>query len=73
MHRPGAVQPLSYCSSSSISPDSSIWNRDQWYEIRVFGTYWFVLVCTKYILVRNAENGDTYQYVLVCTQYVQVL
>ncbi len=42
-----------------------IWNRDRWYEIRVFGTYMYVPVCTEYILVRNAEN-DTYQYVLVC-------
>jgi hypothetical protein len=49
-----------------------IWNRDQWYKIRVFGTYMYVPVCTKYILVHNAENG-TYQYELVCTQYVQVL
>ncbi len=52
--------------------ENIIWNRDQWYEIRVFGTYRYIPVCTEYILVRSAENG-TYQYVLVCTQYVQVL
>ncbi len=57
---------------SFIKYHSLIWNRDQWYEIRDFGTYRYVPVCTEYILVRNAENG-TYQYVLVCTQYVQVL
>jgi hypothetical protein len=34
--------------------------------------YRYVPVCTKYILVRNVENG-TYQYVLVCTKYVQEL
>ncbi len=52
--------------------NAHIWNRDRLYEIMVFGTYWYVPVCTEYIPVRNAENG-TYQYVLVCTQYVQVL
>ncbi len=41
----------------------SIWNRDRLYEIMDFGTYMYVLVCTEYIPVRNAENG-TYMYVL---------
>ncbi len=49
-----------------------IWNRDRLYEIMDFGTYMYVLVCTEYIPVRNAENG-TYLYVMVCTEFVQVL
>jgi len=49
-----------------------IWNRDRLYEIMDFGTYMYVLVCTEYIPVRNAENG-TYMYVPVCTEFVQVL
>jgi hypothetical protein len=49
----------------------SIWNRDRLYEIMDFGTYMYVLVCTKYIPVRNAENG-TYMYVPVCTEFEQV-
>jgi hypothetical protein len=48
------------------------WNRDRLYEIMDFGTYMYVLVCTEYIPVRNAENG-TYRYVPVCTEFVQVL
>jgi hypothetical protein len=51
---------------------SIIWNRDRLYEIMDFGTYMYVLVCTEYIPVRNAENG-TYMYVPVCTEFVQVL
>ncbi len=42
-------------------------NRDQWYEIRVFGTYQYEPVCTEYILVHNAEHWHgtlAYQYVL---------
>ena len=41
------------------------------YDITVFGTYWYVPVCTEYILVRNAENG-TYQYVPFLWQYILV-
>jgi hypothetical protein len=37
--------------------NSHIWNPDRLYEIRVFGTYLYVLVCIENMLVRNAENG----------------
>jgi hypothetical protein len=54
-------------------PVTYIWNRDLLYEIMDFGTYVYVLVCTEYTPVRNAENG-TYMYVPVCTQaeFVQI-
>jgi hypothetical protein len=51
---------------------SIIWNRDRLYEIMDFCTYMYVLVCTEYIPVRNAENG-TYRYVIVCTMFEQVI
>ncbi len=61
-------------SDSPSRNDLVIWNRDRLYEIMDFGTYMYVLVCTEYIPVRNAENG-TYWYVPVCTEFkfVQVL
>jgi hypothetical protein len=34
---------------------AAIWNPDQWYEIRGFGTYRYVLVCTS-----------MYWYTIVC-------
>jgi hypothetical protein len=50
---------------TSISKSGKVPDGDQWYEIRVFGTYWYVPDCTEYILVRNAENGTSmYWYVL---------
>jgi hypothetical protein len=60
------------CLLCHMTSSSCIWNRDRLYEIMDFGTYMYVLVCTEYIPVRNAENG-TYMYVPVCTEFVQVL
>ncbi len=65
-----AMYVLIIALKSRIRQD--IWNRDRLYEIMDFGTYMYVLVCTEYIPVRNAEIG-TYMYVPVCTEFVQVL
>jgi hypothetical protein len=49
----------------SYDAASDIWNPDQWYEIRGFGTYRYVLVCTSmywYTIVYMVHTG-MYQYV----------
>ena len=68
----GSDVPVIYQEYSLYILHGYIWNRDRLYEIMDFGTYMYVLVCTQYIPVRNAENG-TYMYVPVCTEFVQVL
>ncbi len=65
--------------------NTCIWNPDQWYEIRGFGTYQYVLVCTGmywYTIVYMASGivtcitgtgylvrTGTYQYVLSTDRY----
>jgi len=39
---------------------TTIWNPDQWYEIRGSGTYWYVPVCTGmywYTIVYMVDTG----------------